>query len=240
MGTCLVRAATLLVAGLLATAQVPAQALPPLVQGDQLDTRWRVATLPRQKHPVTEFSASQPGGRAALQVVVDGSYGNLVHEPAGRALPRRLAWSWRVEQPNLRADLRRKDGDDSAVKVCLSFDLPMSQVPFVERQLLRMARSASGQDLPAATLCWAWGLDEPPDTVVENPHSRRVRTLVLRGRADVGRWHDESRDVQADFRRAFGDESTAVPPLLAVGVAGDGDNTGERSRAWVAELRFEP
>ena len=49
-----------------------------------------------------------------------------------------------------------------------------------------------------------------------------------------------SRDVAADFRRAFGGESATVPPLTAVIVAGDADNTGGRSVAFVAGLSFEP
>lgn len=214
-----------------------AAAPPLLLDGERLDPRWRVATLPQQRPPVTRFGAGRVDGRAALRIEVDGSYANLVHEVAPRAAPRRIAWSWRVDEPNPRADLRRKEGDDSAVKVCLSFDLPLARVPFIERQLLRLARSASGQALPAATLCWAWGVDEPVDTVIDNPYSRRVRTLVLRGRGDAGgRWLDESRDVAADFHRAFGDESPEVPPLLALGVGGDGDNTGARSLSWIAGL----
>jgi hypothetical protein len=232
------RLAALLLALLPCAAQ--AQPLPPLVDGGALDARWRVATLPRQQLPVTRFAPLPPGGREGVSVEAEGSYGNLVLDLPGRAAPRRVAWSWRVDQPNPNADLRRKDGDDSPVKVCLSFDLPLERVPFVERQLLRLARSSTGQALPAATLCWAWGHDEPVGTVIENPYSRRVRTLVLRGRADgSGRWLDESRDVAADFRLAFGDEAAEPPPLLAVGVAGDADNTGSRSRAALAGLRFD-
>lgn len=226
---------------LVAAAGAAAQALPPLRDGGRLGAGWRVVTLPSQQAPVTRFEPVRADDRDAVAVVVDASYGNLLAELPAQAAPRRLSWSWRVEQPNARADLRRKDGDDSAVKVCASFDLPLDRVPFVERQLLRMARAASGQALPAATLCWAWGVDEPVDTVIDNPFSRRVRSLVLRGRADAaGRWVDESRDLAADFRRAFGDEIDAVPPVLAVGVAGDGDNTGGRSRAAVAGLRIGP
>ena len=225
---------------LLALTAAQSQPLPPLADGGALDARWRVATLPRQQPPVTRFAPLPPGERAGVAVEADASYGNLVLDLPGRAAPPRLAWSWRVDQPNARADLRRKDGDDSPVKVCLSFDLPIGQVPFVERQLLRLARSRSGQALPAATLCWAWGHEEPLGSVIENPFSRRVRTLVLRGQADAaGRWFDEVRDVAADFRLAFGDEAAAPPPLLAVGVAGDADNTGGRSRAAVAGLRFD-
>ncbi|MFO1330776.1 MAG: DUF3047 domain-containing protein [Rubrivivax sp.] len=225
---------------MLGATSAAAQALPPLLDGERIDARWRVATLPAQKPPVTRFEPAPVDGRTALRVVVDGSYGNLVLDTPGRPAPRRVGWRWRVDQPNAQADLRRKGGDDSAIKLCLSFDLPLDQVPFVERQLLRMARATSGQDLPAATLCWAFGHDEPVDQVIENPFSRRVRTLVLRGRADGnGRWLAESRDVAADWRRAFGDEAPRPPPLLALGVAGDGDNTGARSLAWLADLQVD-
>lgn len=220
-----------------------AQGLPPLLdEAGGIDARWRLATLPGQKPPVTRFTAERVDGRAALRIEARASYGNLVHDvtPPGAA-PRRLAWSWRVQQANSGADLRTKAGDDSAVKLCLSFDLPLDKVPFVERQLLKLARARSGQHLPAATLCWAWGHAEDTGSVVDNPYSRRVRTLVLRSAADgVERWADESRDVAADFRRAFGDESDTVPPLLAVGVAGDADNTGAYSVAHVAGLSFSP
>ena len=59
-------------------------------------------------------------------------------------LPRRrscLRWARRLQEPNTAADLRLKAGDDAAVKVCLSFDLPLDRVPFMERQVLRIARA---------------------------------------------------------------------------------------------------
>jgi hypothetical protein len=46
--------------------------------------------------------------------------------------------------------------------------------------------------------------------------------------------------VAADFLRAFGDETTTVPPLTGVAVGADADNTGGRSLAHITALRFEP
>jgi hypothetical protein len=66
--------------------------------------------------------------------------------------------------------------------------------------------------------------------------------LVLRGRADaLGQWHDERRDVHADFRLAFGDEwdGATPPPAIMALVAADADNTGGRSRAYFAGLRLD-
>jgi hypothetical protein len=216
--------------------------LPPLVDGPGgLGAGWRVATLPDQKPPVTRYAAEAVDGRPVLRIEAAASYGNLVRELPAVPPPRTLRWAWRLQQPNAATDLRRRSGDDAAVKVCLSFDLPLAAVPFVERQLLRLARSRSGEALPAATLCWVWAGAEERGALIDNAYTRRVRFIVLRNGTDApGSWFEESRDVAADFLRAFDDESTTVPPLTAVIVAGDADNTGGRSVAHVAGLGFGP
>ncbi len=221
-----------------------AAVLGPLVQGGAPGPGWRVVNLPQQQMPATRYTAETVDGREALRVQASASYGNLVHElPPGDA-PRVMQWAWRLQQPNPAVDLRSKAGDDSAVKVCMSFALPDAKVPFVERQLLRLARARTGQALPAATLCWVWGASEAVDTVLPNAYTRRVRYLVLRNaQSATATWLDEKRDVAADFRRAFGDEVAAaepLPPLTAVIVAGDADNTGGTSVAQVSGLRAEP
>lgn len=221
--------------------------LSPLVSGPPqspvMGADWRIAGLPRQTLPLTRFSAETVDGRPAVRIDADASYGNLVFDTPGLATPVRLRWAWRVERPNTTADLRRKAGDDAAAKVCLSFDLPLDRLPFDERMLMQIARGSSGIKLPAATLCWAWGATEPAGSLVDNPYSRRVRTLVLRQAANAqATWFDEDRDVAADFRRAFGDEWPAdrpLPPLLAVLVGGDADNTRAHSVAHVTGLRFD-
>jgi hypothetical protein len=224
--------------GALAAQPVPG----PLVTADgTLGPGWRVAGLPQQKMPMTRFAAATVEGRAAVRLRAEASYGNLVFDLAGQRAPRTLRWSWRLEAANPAVDLARKAGDDAAAKVCLAFDLPLQQVPFMERQLLRVARSQTGENLPAATLCWVWGHAEPSGALIENPYSRRVRVIVLRNRDDaMNRWFDEERDVAADWARAFGDESAELPPLQAAIVGADADNTGGRSVAYVAGLRFAP
>jgi Protein of unknown function (DUF3047) len=243
---CVARAALMAAWGLMAAPLALAQAaLPPLVAGKQLGAGWQVANLPEQKPPATRYSAETVGGRAALRLDAQASYGNLLHALPGVAAPARLQWAWRLEQPNPGTDLRGKPGDDVAAKVCLSFELPLAQVPFGERTLLRLARSRTGQNLPAATLCWVWGGPEAAGSVVDNAFSRRVRYLVLRTAADASAtWYEETRDIAADFRRAFGDEwpatAAGLPPLSAVLVGADADNTGGNSVAHIADLRFAP
>ena len=202
---------------------------------------WRVVGLPQQSLPLTRYAVDTVSGRPALRVQVAASYGNLVQDLPAVPAPRTLSWSWRVQQANLASDLRIKAGGDSAVKVCVSFDMSLDRVPFVERQVLRLARASTGEDLPAATLCWVWGGAEAKGALVSDPFSGRVRYIVLRQSQDpLSTWFDETRDVAVDFRRAFGDESADLPSVTAVIVSGDGDNTGASSLAHVADLRWLP
>jgi hypothetical protein len=224
------RAALLLLLALPAAA-----ALAPLSVGGD----WRVVGLPQQSFPLTRYSMVTLDGAPALRIDAEGSYGNLVHAVPGGG--RHLSWRWRVERPLAAADLRRKEGDDTALKVCALFDLPLDALPFWERQKMRLARRVSGEELPAATLCYVWDGALPAGTLLPNAYTPRLRWIVLQGAgAPLATWRQEQRDLHADFRRAFGDEAQAVPPLQAIAVGADADNTGGRSQAFVADLLLAP
>lgn len=198
---------------------------------------WRYVGLPDQKFPPTRFSLEMRDGRTVLRVEAVASYGNLLHRldavPAGE-----LSWRWRVDAPLAGADLRSRKGDDVALKVCALFSMPRSAVPFMERQLLRLAESRAREVLPNATLCYVWDPSWPAESLVPNAYSRRVRYITL-GEPGSG-WQNIRRDLKADFLRAFGEESATVPPLQAVAVGADADNTGGSSLGYIADLELRP
>lgn len=202
---------------------------------------WHVVGLPQQHKPYTRFAVVDIDGRRALRIEADASYGNLVHPLRVEAAGLKLSWQWRVDRLVEQADLRVRSGDDSAAKVCVAFDEPMAQVPFVERQLLRMARAASEEALPASTVCYVWDAHLPAGTAMYNAFTHRLRYLVVQsGDRDLRRWVAERRDVSADFLTLFGDESPKVPPIIGVAVGADADNTRDRSLAYVADLVLAP
>ena len=214
---------------------------PPAGASDEPASPWRVIGLPKQSKPFTRFSIVSLEGQRVLRVEAVASYGNLDHPLVDVAEgSRRLSWRWRVDELVAGADLRRKDGDDSPIKVCALFDLPMSALPFVDRQLLRVARVSAGENLPSASVCYVWDNQLAPGTVLDNAFTRRIRTIVLRGpETPLRGWVSEQRDVSADFLRLFGDEAKAVPPLMGVAVGADADNTGGRSLAFVGAIKLE-
>jgi hypothetical protein len=200
---------------------------------------WHVVGLPRQSMPFTRYQVIERDGQRVLEIDAQASYGTLVHELAGDVGAQSLSWSWRIEQDNPATDLRTKPGDDHVAVVCALFDMPLAGVPFVERQLLRLARVFTGQALPAATLCYAWDARQPRDSVLMSPYTRRVRLIVLRGSGEpLQTWQHEERHLPNDFQRLFGEESAVLPPLRALVVAADADNTGGRSLAHLRDLKL--
>jgi hypothetical protein len=220
-----------------ALAVTAAELASPIGTGSTPAMPWRVQGLPNQAMPPTRFDVVEREGSHALRVEADGAYGTLVHVLDG-APAATLAWRWRVDRPVAGADLRRKAGDDAALKVCALFDMPLARVPFVERQLLRLASARAGQALPTATLCYVWEPALPDGSVLDNAYTRRVRFITARHA--VGTWNTERHDLSADFRRVFGDETDTVPALRAIVIGADTDNTGAHSLAWLDGLRLLP
>ena len=151
---------------------------------------WRFVGLPNKPEiGATRIELGQVDGVVGVQVRTDKSYGTWAHDWRGTAGT--LQWRWRLDQAlsgGLRpADLRRKDGDDAALKVCVMFDHALDRVPFGERTLLRVARSVSGENLPAATVCYLWDPLQANNTTAANPYSRRVRYVVVQGSGAPGR-----------------------------------------------------
>ncbi len=204
---------------------------------------WRIAGLPGQKSQLTQFAIVAVESRPVLRVATNASYGNLVFDVRGRrpGPDTLLHWGWMLERGLQDSDLSSKSGDDVALKVCALFDMPLDGLGLAERTKMRMARSISGEPLPAATLCYVWDRLLPVGSMVANAFSARVRYLVVSsGPAQPGKWMSIERNLAGDFLRAFGHEATAVPALLALAVGADADNTGGQSLGFVGDVTLAP
>lgn len=202
---------------------------------------WHFATLPG-KAP-TQFEIVELDDVRVLKVESNESYGNLIHvlriTPTHRAF---LAWRWRLDQILAEADIRTRTGDDSAAKICLFFDFDAGRLSLGERTRLSIARSRTGEHLPAETLCYVWDNKQPVGTGLVNAFTSRIRFIVLQsGTARLGKWVDERRDVVADYKRMFGDESPdQVPDIIGVAIQADSDNTHGHGLSYVGDITLLP
>ena len=240
--------AWLLALGLCATA-LAAQGLSPLSPAEGASAAWRFVGLPAAKTtvPATRFEWATVQGEGALKVSTQSSYGTWVHDLPPMA-PARLQWRWRLDQPltdgKSAPNVLLKSGDDAALKVCVLFDHPWDRVPLLERALLRAARLVSGEDLPAAKVCYVWDSAQAAGLQGANPYSRRVRFITLQGLGSaLGQWQRETRDVAHDFAQLFADElpkAAVLPAVRAVLIGADSDNTGAHSVGWVQSIQWLP
>ncbi len=226
------------------TAATPAAApaLAPFARAGTttLNPTWQLTGLPKKKAPVSDFKPTMLDGESVLQLNTQASYGVLTHPWQGPA-PDFLSWRWRLDQALTAADIHTKAGDDAAVKVCVMFDQPLNDIPFFQRAALSLARTATGQNLPNATLCYLWDSRYPAGTQGPNPYSARVRYIVLNGtESPVGQWATQRRRVADDFALLFGQETKTLPPITAIAVGADSDNTQGSSLAYLARLRWLP
>jgi hypothetical protein len=148
----------------------------------------------------------------------------------------RLTWRWKVANVLVNADARTKQGDDYPARVYVAFRYDPAGATVWERARYGTYRLLYGRYPPRAVLNYVWDNRLPPGTVLANAYTDRARMLVVRsGPAEVGRWLTETRNVLADYRRAFGEEP---PPVAGVAVMTDTDDTGERATAWYGEIAF--
>jgi hypothetical protein len=208
-------------------------------------SRWRLATVAKiTRH--TDYRVVSIDGERVLRMAANASYANLLY-PLERDIAATpvLRWRWRVDRLPTGADLTHKRGDDVAARVCVLFDVPPQRLSFGVRAQLALGRALFDPKLPAAAICYVWDGTLAADTWLANAYTDRVMMRVQRGKDSLlGAWYSEARDLAADFAAAFPYEATRegkpapLPPVAAIVVSGDADNTGSQTLAFMGDLEL--
>ncbi len=199
-------------------------------------SEWKV--LPHKR--ITTYRLVDLNGQPALRAEADRSASGLRTivdiDPLKTPF---LSFSWKVSQPPADADVSDRDAEDSATRVIIAFDGDQSQLDARERQLSEQARFLTGHPLPYATLMYVWSDKHPLETVVINPHSKRVRKIVVSNQSTpLNQWQRFRRNVLQDFEKAYGYRPSGR--IKGVAILTDTDNTGERAVAFYGSIRLEP
>lgn len=198
---------------------------------------WAHQTFPGKR--ATLYAPQRKDGRDALMVRAQSSASvvrrTLRLEPDQLG---RVQFSWLVPAVITAADMARRESDDSPVRLILAFEGDRSRFSAKDAMLSELAETLTGEPLPYATLMYVWSNRRPPETVIINPRTDRIRKLVMEsGPGHLSRWLNYERDVRADFVKAFGEPPGA---LLSIGVMTDTDNTRSEASAWYGPVRLLP
>jgi len=206
--------------------------------GAALPVAWRPLGVSSAKN-ATRYALVSDGDsgvtvmRAESSAAASGISRAMTVNPAEFPL---LRWRWKISNVLKSSDIHSKEGDDYPARVYVMFDYPLEKLPFVERTKFRMARALHDPNLPAATLCYVWDGKAPAGHIVTSSYTSRVRMVVVEsGASRVNQWLTVERDIAADFKAAFGEDA---PPVNAVAIATDTDNTGESVTAHYGDISF--
>jgi Protein of unknown function (DUF3047) len=123
-----------------------------------------------------------------------------------------LTWRWRAGTPLRGADLKHRAGDDSPIRVVVTF-----------------------QD--GRTIAYAWGNRESRNESFASWAGRNRMIVVLQRAEDAdGSWHVERRDPFSDYRRLW---NNAPKPIVSVGVSADTDGLKIRAAAEIGDITWE-
>ena len=231
--------AALLLAPSLVLADVAITPFSTALPSAKLPAPWREQHVPRARPAEVRMVADD--GATVLQVRSANAAGAAVHALASPSDRASLAWRWKIDRVVAAADMDTRKGDDFAARVYVFFDVPAESLPFSERVKIRLARLLHGAELPTAAICYVWDNRHPIGTSRWSPYTDRVRVVVLQsGGGEAGGWKDESRDLAADFRAAFGAQWTGpLPAISGVAIGNDTDQTGESVTAWFGDVRLQ-
>ena len=152
----------------------------------------------------------------------------------------RLRFRLRVTKNPTGTDNTRKSGDDAAFRIYVAFD------------------RGKGLFGPPHTLVYLWTEKVAPETPIQSPYfTKKMRYLSIGqgvtgaaadhppprqpagpGRQDEAGWVTIERNLLQDYRRAFPNDTQAVPALRGILIRSDSNNTNTSAEAWLATLEL--
>lgn len=196
---------------------------------------WHPWTVNRNKLP-TRYSLTEDDRRLVLHAQADASASGL-YVPLVQRDPGTLRWMWKTSDVIRVADNAVSHREDAPLRIFVAFDGDRTTLSLKDQLMYEMARITTGREMPYATLMYIWAGKRPPGTVLNNPHTDRVRMIVVdSGTRHTKEWRCHERDLRADYRKAFGADPGKV---LAVGLMTDTDNTKSRAEAWYGDIAID-
>ncbi len=171
-------------------------------------------------HPAYDMTVEENNGHRVLRLRSQDEGSTISKEIKGRVNLGEtpvLQWSWKVVTLPKGGDSRRKETDDQAAQVYVSWP----RFPEAVRSRI---------------IGYVWDTTAPVETVVRSQKTSTITYVVVRsGSAELGQWLAERRNVVEDFKRIYGE---APDNPAAVSVAIDSNDTHSTAESYIGEIAF--
>ena len=199
--------------------------------GEPVPPEWNSWSMRLKGH--SQYQLVEEGGATVLKGRARASASGLLHDIDLDVRERPiLSWRWKV------MDLAPSEDspDDSPVRILVNFDGDYSKIPFGDRLFYDQFHLFTGHQLPYAGVMYVWGSKTPNGGVVKNKYTSRIKMIAVEsGRENLGKWLQESRNVEEDYRRLFGEEPGRV---VSVGIMTEAEDADRALEAFYGDIAF--
>ncbi|HYB44389.1 MAG TPA: DUF3047 domain-containing protein, partial [Candidatus Methylomirabilis sp.] len=130
-----------------------------------------------------------------------------------------LQWRWKVVLLPKAGDARKKETDDEAAQLYITFP----RFPSAVRSRI---------------IGYIWDSTAPVGTIFPSQKVSTVTFVVVRsGEADLNKWLTDTRNVLEDYKRIYGEEPGESVGVVAVSI--NSQNTRSRAEALFGEILFK-
>jgi hypothetical protein len=193
---------------------------------------WKPLTFPKiPRH--TEYRIEKEGSKNILVAEANASASGLIYNKSFNINKTPIIkWRWRVSNIFQAGDEKKKSGDDYPLRIYVVFKYNPENAGVLEKAQYAAAKLIYGEYPPHSSLNYIWANKKYPENILPNTYTAKAQMILLQKGPDrTGQWIDERVNALADYRKAFG----ANPPVEAsIAIMADSDNTGEKSRSYVA------
>lgn len=178
-----------------------------------ISEKWQI----KKFHGLTHYTATIKDKQTCIEATSNGTASGLFYEIEYNAAEYPyLAWQWQIEHTIASGDVSRKATDDYAARIYVVFP-----------DFLFWRTKA---------LNYIWANKLPQGSFAANAFTaNNMMIAVESGNDRAGQWVSEQRNIYQDFITAFGHPP---PPVGAIAIMTDTDNTGETARAWYGPIRI--
>jgi hypothetical protein len=167
-----------------------------------------------------DFAIEDEGDRRVLHLTSRDEHSTITKDISGTVVLRDtpiLEWTWKATVLPVGGDLRRAETTDFA-----------AQLYVVWRRFPALLRSR--------IIGYVWDSTAPVRTIAKSQKTGQVTFIVLRsGRAELGQWLTERRNVAEDYERVFG-EAPENPAVIAISI--DSNDTHSVAESFLGSIQF--
>lgn len=196
---------------------------------------FRYSKFGRKDEAVYKRGTREEDGAPIIVASSDNSISSVTTPLTAPAIFKYVEWEWKIESVLPSGDMTKKDGDDFAARVYVTFDYDPSNLGFGERIKYNLYKTFTSFEIPLRSLNYVWGNE--PDEVGDtgpNPFSDWVQYVVVKsGNDEAGEWHTEKRNIFEDYRMVYGEDP---PAISGITIMTDSDNTGESTKAYFGPI----